>query len=133
MKIHSSGEHPTKPAEKINLLSEQPCRVLEQVEPFRRGITSRERKSLLPADDTRNGKTERATVLFSRAAEDQIGAVQNPGARAHVAKKIRWQTQNQNLNRAGCAHGWETLRKQSSGERTRIRWGTGNGRQHQNL
>jgi hypothetical protein len=72
---------------KINLLSEQPCRVLEQVEPFRRGITSRERKSLLPADDTRNGKTERATVLFSRAAEDHIGAVQNPGARAHVAKK----------------------------------------------
>jgi hypothetical protein len=35
MKIHSSGEHPTKQAEKINLLSEQLCRVLEQVEPFR--------------------------------------------------------------------------------------------------
>jgi hypothetical protein len=48
---------------------------------------SRERKSLLLADDTRNRKIECATVLFSRAVEDQIGVVKNPGAGAHAATK----------------------------------------------
>jgi hypothetical protein len=81
MKIHSSGEHPTKQAEKINLLSEQLCRVLEHG-----GIMSRERKSLLPTDDTRNRKIECATV-FSWAVEDRISTVQNPGVGAHVATK----------------------------------------------